>query len=129
MPIQLSWDPDYSVGHDALDAQHRQILAHCEALAEAGEPAGAAFNGRLKALLALAEEHFATEEVVLRQCAYPALEEHRFEQDEFHDLVDELVAPEHFNPEELQRFLGLWWIGHVVGSAQKIRPFVASMTP
>ncbi len=122
---RFPWDPAYAVGHDALDDQHQQLLARCEALVDPDEPAQAGFNARLQALLALAEEHFDAEAAVLGQCAYPDLDELRAERQEFADLVADLVAPEHFNPDELQRFLGLWWVGHIVGSAETMRLFLA----
>ena len=55
---RFPWDPAYAVGHEALDAQHQQLLACCEALVQADEPDNAGFDARLKTLLALAEEHF-----------------------------------------------------------------------
>lgn len=122
---RFPWDAAYAVGHDALDAQHQQLLARCEALVDPDEPAQAGFNARLQALLALADEHFNAEATVLRECAYPDLDELEAERQEFANLVADLVAPEHFNPEELRRFLGLWWVGHIVGSADTMRLFLA----
>ncbi|MFO1279950.1 MAG: hemerythrin domain-containing protein [Burkholderiaceae bacterium] len=126
---RFPWDPAYAVGHEALDAQHQQLLACCEALVQADEPDNAGFDARLKTLLALAEEHFDAEAAVLDGCAYPDLDELRAERQEFANLVAELVAPEHFNPGELQRFLGLWWVGHIVGSADTMRLFLAPASP
>jgi hypothetical protein len=82
------------MGHDTLDAQHQQLLARCEALVDPEEPAQAGFNTRLQALMALADEHFDTEEAVLDQCAYPDLDELRAERQEFADLMADLVTPE-----------------------------------
>jgi hemerythrin len=129
MTRSLPWDPAYPMGHATLDAQHRQILGHCDALLEAGPEPDTDFDGRFKALMALAEEHFATEVAVLTQAGYPALDEHRDEQEEFRDLVNDIITPGRFNPEELQRFMGLWWIGHIVGSGKKIRAFLEPQTP
>ena len=123
------WDPAYAVGHDTLDTQHQHLLAHCAALVKPDEPAQAGFRHRLQALLALADEHFTTEEAVLSQCAYPDLDELQAERQEFADLVADLVTPEHFNPEELQRFLGLWWVGHIVGSAETMHLFLTPRNP
>ena len=70
---RFPWDPAYAVGHEALDAQHQQLLACCEALVQADEPDNAGFNARLKTLLALAEEHFDAEAAV-REPEVPAEE-------------------------------------------------------
>lgn len=129
MPNHMPWDPAYSVGNGTLDAQHRQILAQCAALAGADRQPGAAFDSRFSALMALAEEHFATEETLLSQNGYPAIDELQGERKEFSDLLNDIVTTEHFNPDELQRFLGLWWIGHIVGSGKKIRAFLEPLVP
>ncbi len=118
------WDPAYAVGHDTLDTQHQQLLAACGSLVQAEEPEHAGFNARLQALLALADQHFVAEHALLDACAFPDLDELRAERQEFAELVADLVAPEHFNPQELQRFLGLWWVGHIVGSADTMRLFL-----
>lgn len=129
MPIQFSWDPDYLVGHDTLDAQHRDLLARCEALTGAVGEADTGFDDRLKTLLALAEEHFASEQALLGECDFPDLPELQEERQEYAHLLAELVTPEHFNPQELQRFLGLWWVGHIVGSSASIRTWLAARNP
>ena len=75
---------------------------------------------------------FSDREIVVRLLGEPAwqtLNELRAERQEFANLVAELVAPEHFNPGELQRFLGLWWVGHIVGSADTMRLFLAPASP
>ena len=51
------------------------------------------------------------------------------ERGEFAELVADLVTPGHFDPHELQRFLGLWWVGHIVGSADTMRLFLAPESP
>ncbi|MBK7507487.1 MAG: hemerythrin family protein [Comamonadaceae bacterium] len=128
MTPRLQWNPDYTVGSDSLDDQHRQILAQCNALAdcmdETSEAGRAEFDRRFQALMALAQEHFATEEALLTGSGYPALEEHQNERDEFGYLADNIVKTEHFERSELQRFLALWWVGHIVGSGTKHRPFL-----
>ena len=123
MTPRLQWNPDYTVGSDSLDDQHRQILAQCNALAdcmdETSEAGRAEFDRRFQALMALAQEHFATEEALLTGSGYPALEEHQNERDEFGYLADNIVKTEHFERSELQRFLALWWVGHIVGCGTK----------
>lgn len=126
---RFPWDPAYTVGHDALDSQHQQLLAACEGLVQADESERTGFNDRLKALLALADGHFDAEAAVLGACAYPDLDELEAERTEFANLVADLVAPKHFNPDELQRFLGLWWVGHIVGSADTMRLFLVPARP
>ena len=128
MPNRIQWNADYSVGSDALDRQHQAILAQCNTLADCIADAGAQsnqqFNDTFAALMVQAREHFAAEEALLTQFSYPMLEEHQNEGDEFDYLANEIITTENFEPVELQRFLALWWIGHIVGSSKKYRSFL-----
>jgi hemerythrin len=125
---RVQWDPRLSVGNDTLDAQHRDLLAHCNALAdclaEAGEEADKAFRRLFEELMALSREHFAAEEALLARAGYPDLEAHRNEREEFDYLAAEIITTEHFDKGELQTFLALWWTGHILGSANKQRAFL-----
>ena len=60
-----------------------------------------------------------------QQHGCPELEDHRFDCDEFEYLVSEIVTTEHFERVELQRFLALWFLGHVMGSAAQLRAALA----
>ncbi|MBI4988470.1 MAG: hemerythrin family protein [Rhodocyclales bacterium] len=116
------------MGNATLDAQHRNLLAHCNALAdclaEAGSEGDRKFRQAFEELMALAREHFAAEEALLACGGYPELEEHRHERDEFDYLAAEIVTTENFDKDELQTFLALWWTGHILGSAKKQRAFL-----
>ncbi len=128
MPNRIQWSADYSVGSEVLDAQHQAILAQCNALADCMTDAGLESNPKFKdtfaALMAQAAQHFATEEALLMQCGYPMLDEQQNEHDEFDYLANEIITTENFEPIELQRFLALWWTGHIVGSSKKYRSFL-----
>ena len=128
MPNRFFWNPDYSVGNDTLDSQHRAILAQCNTLADcivdAGPQADQEFQTVLNALMAMAAEHFSAEEAMLSQWGYPELQAQQDEHDEFDYLANEIITTENFEKIELQRFLALWWIGHIVGSAKKYRAFL-----
>lgn len=134
MPQRTRWEPTFSVGHELLDNQHQALLILCNRLADhCAAPAGAArdeaFDRDFQQLKALAQAHFQAELALLADRDYPALEEHRFAIDEFDDLLGEIVTTEHFDRLELQRFLLLWWLGHIVGSAAPLRSFLAGDVP
>lgn len=126
MPNREQWNPNYDTGNEILDHQHRIILARCNALADqnpgGGQDQGMAFNNSFNELMALAREHFATEEALLAACGYPELEELKDEYGEFEYLAADIVTTENFEVIELQRFLVLWWVGHIIESAAKFRP-------
>jgi hemerythrin-like metal-binding protein len=119
------------MGHETLDRQHQGILAQCnnlaDCLSDASQEGEQKFKTVFDALMTQAGEHFATEETLLTLCGYPMLEEHQNEHDEFDYLANEIITTENFENIELQRFLALWWIGHIVGSGKKYRPFLEKL--
>lgn len=133
MPNRVQWVPDYSMGNETLDRQHGNILTQCNALADciadAGPESDRKFHRIFNELMALGGEHFSTEETLLTQCAYPMLEEHQNEHGEFDYLVNEIITTANFERIELQRFLTLWWVGHIVGSGKKYRAFLEKLRP
>lgn len=126
MPNRVDWEADFSVGHDALDAQHREILAQCNRLADLCAAADdTPFREAYAALMRMASAHFAAEEALLVAGAYPELDDYRCELEEYAFLAAEIATTEHFDPIELQRFLALWWVGHVMDAARQQREFLA----
>jgi hemerythrin-like metal-binding protein len=128
MSNHVQWDPLYSVGNEALDSQHKAILAQCNALSDyTADPSQAAeqrFRAVFTELLTNVREHFSTEEALLSIAVYPALDEHREALDEFEELVANIITTDNFDMSEIQRFLVLWWIGHMIDSFKKRRAFV-----
>lgn len=131
MPNRVQWNSSYSIGHELLDTQHRNLLAQCNALADCladtGPEGDSKFHATFNALMAQAGEHFTTEETLLAQCGYPQLEEQQNEHDEFDYLANDIITTENFEKIELQRFLALWWVGHIVGSSKKYRACLATL--
>lgn len=128
MPNRVEWEPRHSVGNEILDHQHRDILTRCNALADCvaddSEEGRQEFLKDFDDLMAFAREHFVTEEALLASSGYPELDDHKDERDEFDYLAAEIVTTENFDRLELQRFMALWWIGHIVGSSEKYRDFL-----
>ena len=122
MPNRVSWEPGFSLGHEVIDAQHQALLSHCNMLADhctgaGGEQAERGFDQAFEQLKFLARQHFETEASLLAACGYPDTEDHRIDCDEFEYLADEIATTANFDRLELQRFIALWCVGHIVGSA------------
>ena len=122
MPNRVSWEPGFSLGHEVIDAQHQALLSHCNMLADhctgaGGEQAERGFDQAFEQLKFLARQHFETEASLLAACDYPDTEDHRIDCDEFEYLADEIATTANFDRLELQRFIALWCVGHIVGSA------------
>jgi len=130
-PNRVQWDPHFAVGHEILDEQHRQLLAQCNVLADlcaadgGKSSADPEFRQVFEQTMALAQQHFAAEEALLVAHAYPEIEDYRCEIEEYEYLAAEIATTENFDKIELQRFLALWWVGHILDAAkQQARYFI-----
>lgn len=129
MPNRVQWNPGFEAGNETLDSQHRNILAQCLTMADhvvdTSPESDLKFEELFNELTALAREHFADEADLLARCACPTLDEHRNEIDEFEYLAADIATTENFDKLELQRFLALWWVGHILDSVRRYRACVA----
>ena len=76
----IVWDESVEVGHPILDKQHRHIVDLVNALHRAAQGEGLASVGLvLPYLVRFLQNHFDTEEAILRQVAYPGVERHAVE--------------------------------------------------
>ena len=124
MPNHVHWDPLYSVGNEVLDNQHKAILAQCNMLgdctANSGHDAEQRFRANFNELLTSAREHFSTEEALLRSTGCPELDEHKEVQEEFEYLATDIITTDNFEMTEIQRFLTLWWVGHLIDTRRLV---------
>lgn len=129
-PSRLPWDPGYTVGHVTMDEQHRQLLAQCGVLADlcaadgGNRCADAEFTAAFERTMIMAREHFAAEEALLVAGTYPDLEDYRCEVEEYEFLAAEIATTENFDKIELQRFIALWWLGHIMGATKQQSPYL-----
>lgn len=120
MTTHVPWDDAYATGQPELDAQHRELLALCEAMAARCDTVGegngvAAFEDTIACFKALARQHLAAEAALLASHGDAALEDCQAEAEEFEAMVEDVASTRHFDPEELQRFFALWCLGHLRG--------------
>jgi hemerythrin len=114
----LQWKDHYSVGIEAVDHEHRELIdlinrLHDE-LAAQGEAASVeTFLGDVyKAISA----HFALEERFMREHHYDQLAQHKTDHerllDEIRDIMDEFVDGEELAREGLSARLDAWFSRH-----------------
>ena len=72
----MPWDERHALGVAAMDATHREFVAHLEALTAADD---ASFPGLFEALAEHTRQHFDGEAVLMKQCRFPATGEHTSE--------------------------------------------------
>jgi hemerythrin len=128
----FEWKAEYSVGNPEIDLQHRQIFRM------AGELHGAMVNGLgndvvevlLDKVVAYTRHHFASEECLMKESAYPGYEKHRADHEklavqiaEFQEKIkDRKVAV----AVELIRFLRDWLDHHIHGADLKLGIYLRS---
>lgn len=90
----FEWKDCYSVGHEVMDQQHRQIFAMANDLYEEIERPGGASDRLLMEIIATlcdyTRSHFADEEQLLLEIDYPGYERHKQLHDALISRVEEL---------------------------------------
>jgi len=92
--FSFCWKSRYSVGIKVLDSQHQAFMGRLNELHEAmmGGNVNDAAGPLITTLVALAREHFATEEDLMQSTGYPGLAEHRAHHEELTAKVGEFIA-------------------------------------
>jgi hemerythrin len=114
----LHWEDRYSVGIDAVDHEHRELIAlinrlHAEAVAQRSGDAVAGFFGDLFTAISA---HFALEERFMRERGYDRLIQHKNDHerllDEIRDIMEDFEASERFDEKVLAERLDAWFSRH-----------------
>lgn len=72
----MAWDERHVLGVAAMDATHREFVAHLEALTAADD---ASFPGLFATLREHTLRHFEHEKTLMKACRFPAIGEHESE--------------------------------------------------
>ncbi len=120
----MQWDPSLSLGVEHLDAQHQEFFRRLQRFLDAckGNQGGAALAEMLGYLRRYAEEHFAAEELLMREQGFPYLATHQEQHAEFIAKLDRLTAA--FEQRgtradtiaEAMDFASTWLIRHIKSS-------------
>lgn len=114
----IEWKSHYSVGVEAVDHEHRELIdlineLHEELVAGAEEPDVAAFLGEIFRGISA---HFALEEKFMREHRYDQLDEHKqaHEQllEDIRDIMDGYEADPVASSHELSKRLDDWFTQH-----------------
>jgi hemerythrin len=114
----LHWEKRYSVGIDAVDHEHRELIElinrlYDESTAQGSKDAVIGFFGDLfKAISA----HFALEERFMRERSYDQLIQHKNDHerllDEIRDIMEDFEASDSFDERLLAQRLDAWFSRH-----------------
>ncbi len=117
----ILWSNDYSVGIEALDADHIVVASLINLIDDAkqGGSDEAAVGRVLKVLVDHAYAHFAREEAFLEAHDYPHLKQHRQEHRLLADQLRELHQDYERTPDpaisrEIMELLNYWLIEHIL---------------
>ena len=118
---EISWDDSLSVGVDLIDEQHKMLIERINTLSKAV----AKYMGHTKIIETLlfmteyTDFHFSTEEKYMKELAYPAMDSHLKQHEEFKSMLRTLE--DDFKEEgatkvvsrSISTFLGNWLINHI----------------
>ncbi|GAB4351897.1 MAG: hypothetical protein Kow006_16190 [Gammaproteobacteria bacterium] len=122
------WSETLSVGVEAMDNDHRTLLALLRRARKCVEKqaSGAELGKVITELMEFTRRHFRREEAVMKACAYPGADNHR----QVHELLTQQVDKMHrqllnnqLHPSTLILFLTDWWINHIQGMDRAYAPY------
>jgi methyl-accepting chemotaxis protein/hemerythrin len=133
----IDWTESLSVGIPVIDAQHKTLIERINRLEEArGRADGRKKLGDIvRELDAYAKEHFALEEGLFVEFAYPDAKPHKAEHAAFVAKIAEFELAFAIGKaevdEELLLFLRSWLTQHIAYTDKKYRPWLrqASASP
>jgi hemerythrin-like metal-binding protein len=129
---QADKEPNIELGVPQVDAEHREQLMRMNrlvaAMAEAKAPSAVAED--LESLIGFLEAHFLSEQIVMREQAYPGYDAHQLEHDEaialMRRLQDRFLAGDLAASEELMRALRGWLVGHIQSADRVLAGYLTS---
>ncbi len=131
MPV-IQWTPDYSVGIDSLDDDHKVLITLINQLDEAIRSSEPVETVRrvLDSLLEYTDYHFTREEALMASAAYPDVDAHvrthRTLRAQVADIRDRYVRnPESIHAREVLAFLRNWLASHIMGRDKLYMPFMS----
>ena len=127
---KIVWNPSFSVGVARLDEQHKNIINMINLLRSRPEVdvRSETVSELLTRLTRYASDHFATEEQLLVEYGYPELTEHKEAHTAYRVKLVALCQDTMYHnasvPDELLRFLGDWWVNHILGADMRYSAFL-----
>jgi len=120
----LTWQPEYSVGIDAIDRQHQALVAMIRQLQDAMEEGrGRAFQHTLvERLVAYTHVHFRFEEELMSRNGYDQLaghiEQHRILTSQVCEIQQKILGGGAVSNASLMMFLRNWLTDHIMQDDQ-----------
>lgn len=126
----FNWTAEYSVGNQAIDADHKELFALIDALETASMTDGF-LSDILGKLEHYAKGHFAREEALMRRIEFPGYDEHVVEHRNFVEWLKTVKATYNRAAESpfqigdlVNHFLRHWLVNHIIKEDMKYRDFM-----
>jgi len=127
-PLLMAWQERYQLGIMPIDIQHRVLVDLTNKLHKAAMGSGGNIRDAIEELVQYATFHFAFEERMMVQSAYPAFEEHRAGHDallnQLKAIQRDILAEQLKLDARVMNFLQGWLTNHIVSSDRHFVPFV-----
>ena len=126
----LQWKPEYDVGIESIDRQHRKLVGMINNLQTAVDySTGEEFERKaLDDLVDYTRTHFKYEEGLMEQNGYPDFEAHRAEHERMIARVDEVLEAYRQDQDNAMKkaaaFLRAWLINHINGTDKQYSQFL-----
>jgi hemerythrin len=128
----FEWKPEYSLGYDEIDSQHKrlfEIASELHAAMSMGK-GRTELSKTLASLIAYTRQHFASEERLMQRNHYPRYAQHKVEHDALTAKVVEFQKD--FETGRVAMTVGLlqfvkdWLKHHIAETDQKVAAFLKS---
>ncbi len=126
----MTWKDEYAIGIEAIDRDHKQLLALINhVLAAQLCRTGPTFERQaLNELVAYTQRHFELEETLMREHGYADYEGHKAQHDQMATQI-RLISRRYDEQGgaalgELAKYLQLWLLQHINGTDRKYAPFL-----
>jgi hemerythrin len=126
----ITWNESFAVNIKKIDDQHKRLVELINILHDSMKTGkgNAVIGPILSDLLSYTAFHFATEEKLFQQYAYPENLRHKKEHDDLASKVkafsNDFKAGKISVTIEVMHFLSDWLSSHILGSDQKYAPFL-----
>jgi len=123
----IEWTDDFLIGIAELDHEHRSLVADINRLHRAlrAHDERARIEETLGEILSRMQAHFALEETVMKEHAYPHYRAHKAEHEELLDTVTGFIVRFEKEPgagfgEAIEATLDDWIVEHILTSDKKM---------
>jgi hemerythrin len=114
----LQWKPEYSVGIESMDDEHREMIALINDIYQRLDSDADVDRVEecLGEILSTISMHFALEERIMRNARYGEFQAHKNDHedllDQLRDLMDDFLADPATGTQQLEQKLSKWFAGH-----------------